>query len=154
MSNNEGEMHEANPFCPYFHHAVELIGRRWTGAVLRAMIAGVERFSDLSATIPGISDRMLSERLKELEAEGIVVREVIPETPVRIEYRLTGKGRALGSVVSAVSLWADEWLPRSEGGACGPDGGLHRRAARGAGREAARRPPLSGTARKGPFREE
>jgi DNA-binding HxlR family transcriptional regulator len=97
-------------FCPLYHRAVELIGRRWTGAILRALLAGIERFSDLTAAIPGLSDRLLSERLKELEAEGIVSRTVIPETPVRIEYHLTEKGRALGSVVEAVSAWADVWL--------------------------------------------
>ncbi len=97
-------------FCPYFHRAVELIGRRWTGAILRAMLGGVVRFSDLTHIIPGLSDRMLSERLKELEAEGIVERSVIPETPVRIEYRLTAKGHALGSVVEAVGDWAHDWL--------------------------------------------
>lgn len=99
-------------YCPYFQRAVELIGRRWTGAIVRAMLAGRERFSDLAATIPGISDRMLSERLKELEAEGIVERVVTPETPVRIEYRLTEKGRALASLVDAISLWAETWLAR------------------------------------------
>jgi DNA-binding HxlR family transcriptional regulator len=101
------------PFCPYYHHAVELIGRRWTGAIVRALLTGTDRFSDLTAAIPGLSDRLLSERLKELEAEGIVVRTVVPETPVRIHYRLTEKGRALAGVVDAVSTWAQEWLPRS-----------------------------------------
>jgi len=115
------KMEEAQPFCPYYHHAVELIGRRWTGAILRAMLAGVERFSDLAATIPGMSDRMLSERLKELEIEGIVVRMVIPETPVRIEYHLTDKGRALGTAVRAVSTWAQEWLAHSTEGAPKPE---------------------------------
>ena len=106
-------MHEipaGNSFCPYFHHAIELMGRRWTGAILRALFAGVTRFSDLTATVPGLSDRMLSERLKELESEGIVERRVIPETPVRIEYHLTDKGRALGSAFDAVALWAHYWL--------------------------------------------
>jgi DNA-binding HxlR family transcriptional regulator len=97
-------------FCPYYHHAVELIGRRWTGAILRALLSGVSRFCDLTATIPGLSDRMLSERLKELEAEGIVERRVYPETPVRIEYHLTEKGRALGAAVGAVTDWAQDWL--------------------------------------------
>jgi DNA-binding HxlR family transcriptional regulator len=97
-------------FCPYFHHAVELIGRRWTGAILRELLHGRHRFSDLRSAVPGLSDRLLSERLKELEAEGIVVREVFPEIPVRIEYRLTEKGRALEQAVDAISVWADEWL--------------------------------------------
>jgi DNA-binding HxlR family transcriptional regulator len=103
---------EPQAFCPYYRHAVELIGRRWTGAILRAMLFGVTRFSDLAETIPGVSDRMLSERLKELEAEGLVLRSVIPETPVRIEYHLTEKGRSLWSVVEAVAGWAEEWLAR------------------------------------------
>lgn len=98
-------------FCPRFHHAVEVIGRRWTGAIVRAMLGGVSRFSDLVQTVPGLSDRMLSERLKELEAEGIVARTVIPETPVRIEYHLTAKGRALAGVVETISAWANDWAP-------------------------------------------
>ena len=97
------------PFCPYYHHAVELIGRRWTGAILRAMLAGISRFSQLAETIPGLSPRMLSERLKELEAEGIVVRSVTPTVPVRIEYQLTEKGHSLGSVIEAVAGWAEQW---------------------------------------------
>ncbi len=105
------ETHEGySPFCPYFHHAVELIGRRWSGAIVRALLGGTERFSDLTAVIPGLSDRLLSERLKELEAEGIVLRTVVPETPVRIQYHLTEKGHALATVVDAVSAWAGEWL--------------------------------------------
>ncbi|HEY7802261.1 MAG TPA: helix-turn-helix domain-containing protein [Dehalococcoidia bacterium] len=97
------------PFCPYFHHAVELIGRRWTGAILRALHAGVTRFTELTNTVPGLSDRMLSERLKELEAEGMIERRVIPETPVRVEYLLTEKGHALSGVMDAISAWATEW---------------------------------------------
>jgi DNA-binding HxlR family transcriptional regulator len=105
------ETHDVyTPFCPYFHHAVELIGRRWSGAIVRALLGGIERFSDLTAVIPGLSDRLLSERLKELEGEGIVVRTVVPETPVRIQYHLTEKGRALAAVVDAVSAWAGDWL--------------------------------------------
>jgi DNA-binding HxlR family transcriptional regulator len=100
-------------FCPYFHRAIELIGARWTGAVIRALLADVNHFSELSAVIPGLSDRMLSERLKELEAEGIVVRVVTPSTPVRIEYQLTEKGRALGAVLESVSAWAGEWIELS-----------------------------------------
>lgn len=103
---------DSGAFCPYYHHAVELIGRRWTGAIIRALLNDVERFSELVSTIPGLSDRMLSERLKELEAEGIVRRTVIPEIPVRIEYHLTPKGHALASVVEAISAWSGEWLVR------------------------------------------
>ena len=96
-------------FCPVYQRTVELIGRRWTGAILRALFSGVTRFSDLCETVPGLSDRMLAERLKELESEGIVRRTVIPETPVRVEYSLTDKGRGLDEVIRAVSGWADRW---------------------------------------------
>ncbi len=105
------ELAHAGGFCPRYHHAVELIGRRWTGAIIRAMLGGVTRFSDLAEIVPGLSDRMLSERLKELEAEGIVERTVFPDTPVRIEYHVTDKGRALAGVVDSIAAWAEHWLP-------------------------------------------
>ncbi len=96
-------------FCPVYQRAIELIGGRWTGAIVRAMLGGVCRFSDLAAAIPGLSDRMLAERLRELEAEGIVTRVVLPEMPVRVEYRLTDKGRALSDVIDALVAWLDDW---------------------------------------------
>jgi len=98
------------PVCPFYHQAVELIGRRWTGAILQTMYDGETRFSEIALTIPGLSDRLLSERLKELEREGLVRRTVYPETPVRIEYHLTEKGRALGDVMGAIADWAHVWL--------------------------------------------
>ena len=113
MNDHAGPHHDpdhSGAFCPIYHHAIELIGRRWTGAILRALLAGHHRFSDLAAVVPGLSDRLLSERLKELEAEGVVIRTVYPETPVRIEYRLTDKGRALDAVIEAVGTWAANWL--------------------------------------------
>jgi DNA-binding HxlR family transcriptional regulator len=78
---------------------------------VRSMLAGKTRFSDILATVPGLSDRLLSERLKELEHEGIVRRTVIPDTPVRVEYHLTEKGLDLGGVVRAVATWAETWAP-------------------------------------------
>lgn len=116
-------MKEMANVCPRYHHAVELLGRRWTGAIIVLLLQGVSRFNDLAGRIPEMSDRMLSERLKELEAEGIVERKVVPETPVRVEYRLTDKGRALQSAVAAISDWAETWLPlpRQDGA---PDGNL------------------------------
>jgi DNA-binding HxlR family transcriptional regulator len=104
-----------SPFCPNYHHAVELIGRRWTGAILRAMLSGAVRFSDIAASVPGLSDRLLSERLKELESEGVVSRHVHPTTPVRVEYDLTQKGQALSDVILAISAWAEHWLESGEG---------------------------------------
>jgi DNA-binding HxlR family transcriptional regulator len=97
-------------FCPTFHRAVELIGARWTGAIIRALLSDITHFSELAAVVPGMSDRMLSERLKELEAEGIIVRQVTPSTPVRVEYHLTEKGRALAEPMNAISAWANDWL--------------------------------------------
>ena len=98
-----------SPFCPYFHRAIEVIGRRWTGAIVRALLAGETRFSEITGAVPGLSDRLCSERLKELEAEGIVARHVIADTPVRVEYHLTDKGAALVDAVAALSRWATTW---------------------------------------------
>lgn len=101
-------------FCPVFHGAVELIGRRWTGAIVRALLCDLMRFNELTRAIPDLSDRMLSERLKELEGAGIVARTVIPATPVQVEYRLTPKGAALAPVLASISAWAGEWLTAVE----------------------------------------
>lgn len=98
------------PYCPSYRHAIEIIGRRWTGAILRAMLTGSSRFSEILAEIPGLSDRMLSERLKELEAEGIVERRVTPSVPVRVDYVLTEKGSALGEVIVDVAEWSTKWV--------------------------------------------
>ena len=96
--------------CPRFHHAVELIGRRWTGAIIKVLLEGRVRFNGITAAIPEMSDRMLSERLRELEQKGIIERLVIPETPVRVEYELTEKGRALEGAMCAVGQWAETWI--------------------------------------------
>jgi len=96
--------------CARFHSAVELIGRRWSGAVIQLLLQGPSRFAELRSAIPDITDRMLSERLRELEEEGILLRRVIPETPVRVEYTLTQKGRALAPALGAIGQWAEHWL--------------------------------------------
>ncbi|KPV43120.1 winged helix-turn-helix transcriptional regulator [Alicyclobacillus ferrooxydans] len=97
--------------CPRFKQAFDLLGKRWTGLILRTLCGGPRRFSEIAAIIPDMSERMLSERFRELEDAGVVNRRVYPETPVRIEYELTEKGRGLHPVVEAVQIWADEWLP-------------------------------------------
>ena len=97
--------------CPRYHRAVELIGKRWAGAIVRTLLAGPARYHALRDAIPDISDRMLSERLRELEEEDVITRSVIPETPVRVEYALTEKGRDLESAVTAIGAWAERWLP-------------------------------------------
>jgi DNA-binding HxlR family transcriptional regulator len=95
--------------CAPFHHAIELIGRRWTGAIISLLLQSRCRFATLRDAIPDITDRMLSERLQELEAEGIVERTVIPKAPVQVEYSLTKKGRALGDALKAIQEWAHKW---------------------------------------------
>lgn len=96
--------------CPRYHQAVEIIGARWSGAILQVLLGGAGRFGEIEAAIPEMSSRMLSQRLKELEVEGLVERRVTPEKPVRIDYRLTAKGRALAPVVKALSAWANRWV--------------------------------------------
>ena len=103
-------MSSAGSLCPRFHLAVELIGSRWTGAIIHRLLAGPARYNELRATIPDISDRMLSERLRELEAEGVLTRIVVPESPVRVEYELTAKGRALEEAMQAIGKWATRWV--------------------------------------------
>jgi DNA-binding HxlR family transcriptional regulator len=96
--------------CRKFHHASELIGRRWTGAILYVLMSARCRFAALREAIPDITDRMLSERLQELEEEGIVERTVIPDTPVRVEYALSVKGRGLATTIEAISVWAEKYI--------------------------------------------
>jgi DNA-binding HxlR family transcriptional regulator len=93
-----------------FQRAIELIGKRWTGAVVKALMVKPARFNQLLAGIPGISDRVLTERLRELETQCLVERLVDPGPPVRVSYRLTQRGRALQPIFASVSDWADTWL--------------------------------------------
>jgi DNA-binding HxlR family transcriptional regulator len=96
--------------CPKFHKAIELVGSRWTGAVLQVLMTGPSRFSTLRSAVGDISDRMLSERLRELEREAIVSRTVLPDPPVRVEYALTEKGQELHTTLAAVARWAERWV--------------------------------------------
>src|SRR5258706_10313418 len=106
-----GEVGHTPALCARFHRASELIGRRWTGAVIFVLLKSRCRFAVLSAAIPDITDRMLSDRLRELEEEGIIERTVVPDTPVRVGYALTKKGRALASAINAITDWAHKWVP-------------------------------------------
>jgi DNA-binding HxlR family transcriptional regulator len=113
VSNEPRGRADAHPpvaFCPRFHRAVELIGRRWTGAVLRVLMDGAKRFNELLGSVPGLSDRLLSERLRELEGAGLVAREVTPGPPVCVSYRLTEAGRNLEPVIDALGKWAERWI--------------------------------------------
>ncbi len=99
--------------CPRFQFAVELIGRRWNGAILYLLQNGATRFCELREGIPGITDPMLSARLRELESEGVVTRTVQDGSPVRIEYALSEKGTALSRVFGAIGEWSHEWVEAS-----------------------------------------
>lgn len=97
--------------CPRYEHAVQLLGKRWTGLILDTLMGGPRRFCELTASVEGLSDRVLSDRLRELESEGIIERVVYPHIPVRVEYRLTPKGSDLRPVVQAIHEWAEKWIP-------------------------------------------
>ena len=101
---------QAVDYSAPFQRAIELIGKRWTGAVIRALMPCAARFNHLLTGIPGISDRVLTERLRELEMEGLVERLVDPGPPVRVSYRLTARGRALGPVIASVDAWVADWV--------------------------------------------
>ena len=97
--------------CPLYHEAVELIGRRWTGAILAVLLDhGALRFSEIAQAVPELSDRLLSERVKELESRGLVARHVEPGPPVRVSYELTAMGRELQPAVRELTSWAQQWL--------------------------------------------
>jgi DNA-binding HxlR family transcriptional regulator len=97
--------------CPYYHEAVELIGRRWTGAIVAVLLdGGPLRFSEISHAVPELSDRLLSERMKELEARGVVTRHVDPGPPVRVLYELTDMGQSLEPALEELKSWARRWL--------------------------------------------
>ena len=107
----------ARALCSRFHRASELIGRRWTGAIIFVLLGSTCRFATLRDAIPDITDRMLSERLQELEQEGLVERTVVPETPVRVEYSLSKKGRALRPAIEAIADWSHAWEKPAGAGA-------------------------------------
>jgi DNA-binding HxlR family transcriptional regulator len=96
--------------CSRYHRAVELVGKRWTGAILLVLLEGPLRFCEITQVVPALSDRLLSERLKELEAEDIVQRRVHDGAPVRVEYSLTEKGRALEPALRALKSWSHSYL--------------------------------------------
>ncbi len=100
--------------CPKYEYAMGLLGKRWTGLIMRALMDGPMRFNELMIIVDKVSDRVLTERLRELEAAGLVVRAVYPESPVRIEYSLSEKGRAMDTVMQAVQQWADAWITPEE----------------------------------------
>ncbi|WP_027087856.1 winged helix-turn-helix transcriptional regulator [Cohnella panacarvi] len=96
--------------CPKYESAAELLGKKWTGLIIRVLLGGPRRFKDIKEQIPDMSDKMLTDRMKELEALGILTRTVYPEMPVRIEYELTEKGRQLEEVIVSIQTWGETWM--------------------------------------------
>jgi DNA-binding HxlR family transcriptional regulator len=96
--------------CPKYESAAELLGKKWTGLIIRVLLGGPKRFKEIKEQIPDMSDKMLTDRMKELESAGILTRTVYPEMPVRIEYELTDKGRNLEEVIQSIQTWGEVWM--------------------------------------------
>lgn len=105
---------EQKRMCVRFEKAVELLSKRWVALIVYSLLPGPKRFSDIEQHLPNLSGKVLSDRLKELEAEGLIRRDVYPEMPVRIEYSLTDKGRALSPLFTSITEWADHWVHPDE----------------------------------------
>ena len=103
-------MDEPKDIQPKVEKSFELIGKKWTGLIIYVLMSGPKRFSELNESIPALSRRLLTERIKELEDHGIVVRNVIPDRPIRSEYSLTQKGTELGKILGPISQWAESWV--------------------------------------------
>lgn len=95
--------------CPRLAYAFQLLGKRWNGLIISALMTGPKRFKEISEFIPPMSDKMLAERIRELESEKLIKRTVYPEKPVRIEYELTEKGMSLKPAIKAIEEWAESW---------------------------------------------
>jgi DNA-binding HxlR family transcriptional regulator len=96
-------------FCPTYAQLMDLLSRRWMGLILRVLMSGPHRFNQIMAAIPGLSDPLLTQRLREMQARDLVKRSVVPASPVRVEYELTEAGRDLERAVRALSDWASKW---------------------------------------------
>ena len=96
--------------CPKYESAAEVLGKKWTGLIVRVLLGGPKRFKEIKEQIPEMSDKMLTDRMKELEVQEIVKRNVYPEMPVRIEYELTDKGKGLEPVIQSIQEWGERWM--------------------------------------------
>ena len=103
------EAHQLTAFCPRYAQVMDLLSRKWMGLVLRVLMSGPHRFNQIMAAVPGLSDPLLTQRLRELQAQGLAERRVFPTSPVRVEYELTEAGRDLERAVRALSDWAEKW---------------------------------------------
>ncbi|MDE5054696.1 helix-turn-helix transcriptional regulator (plasmid) [Niallia taxi] len=103
-------MNDQHQLGPKVERSFELIGKRWTGLIIYVLLSGPKRFSEIHKIIPDLSKRMLTERMKELEDHGIVIRHIVKERPVRAEYLLTEKGMELGKILGPLSQWGESWM--------------------------------------------
>lgn len=108
----ERSVDEVHRVCERFHAAIELIGARWSGAILRAVFTGAHRYGRVRAAVPGLSDTMLAQRLRTLEERGLLERRAGEGDPAQVEYHLTQMGRELGPVLDSVIAWAHRWMPQ------------------------------------------
>ena len=104
-------MRQVAPVCQKFHTAADLLGKRWTALIIQQLVPGPRRYCQLVEALDAVSERMLIQRLKELESAGVVERNVRDEQPVKVEYQLTRKGRGLKKVIDELEQWATEWMP-------------------------------------------
>ncbi|WP_335980256.1 winged helix-turn-helix transcriptional regulator [Streptomyces sp. CA2R106] len=111
MPHRDDAASEIHRVCERFHAAIELIGGRWTGAILRAVFTGHHRFAHIRAAVPGLSDTMLAQRLRTLEEHGVLDRRAGAGGHAPAEYHLTDKGRELEPVLEAVIAWSHRWIP-------------------------------------------
>jgi DNA-binding HxlR family transcriptional regulator len=103
-------MRHIEPICKRYQAAAEIITKRWTALILKALMDGPMRFSEIAEYLCPVSDRVLAKRLKELEREQIILRRVWPESPVRVEYTLTEKGYALSPIIEGIEAWSQRWI--------------------------------------------
>ena len=104
-------MRYSEHICARYQQALNLLSRRWVGLIVRVLLDGPLRFNELAGKLQVVADRVLAERLRDLEAEGVVTRAVHVGSPVRVEYALTAKGLALAPVLDAIEAWSHEWIP-------------------------------------------
>lgn len=105
ISTETGFEHIDDALCRSFQVHLEVVGRKWNSGIMLAAVRGATRFSEYRAMIDGISDRLLAQRLRELEAEGFIARTVVPTTPVLIEYTPTESGRELMRILQPLAHW-------------------------------------------------
>jgi DNA-binding HxlR family transcriptional regulator len=112
------EVEELLSLCPSYMRATELFSKRWVGLILMVLLKGPKRFNEILANIPGLSDPLLTQRLRELEAEGMVERRVLATSPVRVEYELTEMGQDYQKVAREISIWGHKWLDKDQSKLC------------------------------------